>query len=174
MDDDIDFINRVVDYDFSDLSKYSITVKEGNLIDTQFSKANPISRAFLLLSAQYSPLDLANGKLIDTGNSLASFNRKQYHHVFPNSFLNKNGEPKIKRFSLMNFCFLPADSNKKISSKSPSDYFKNIIPGANKLDILNSNLLPNDFLIYENDDFDSFLQKRAELVLERLQDHTNG
>ena len=174
MDDDIEFINKVIDYDFSDISKYGITVKEGNLIDTQFSKANPISRAFLLLSAQYKPLDLANGKLIDIGNSLASFNRKQYHHVFPNSFLNKNGEPKTRRFSLMNFCFLPADSNKKISSKSPSDYFKNIVPEDKKLDILNSNLLPSDLNIYEDDDFDTFLHKRAELVLEKLKEHTKG
>ena len=68
----------------------------------------------------------------------------------------------------MNFCLLPADSNKNISSKSPSDYFNNIVPADKKENILSSNLLPGDFSIYENDDFQNFLEERANLILTEL------
>lgn len=168
MDEDIEFIDNVLDFDYAQLNRYTTTVNFKQLIETQFSKANPVTRSFLLLSAQYQPLDLANGAKVDLGSSLASFNRKQYHHVFPNSFLTKQSEPKGRRFSVLNFCFLPADSNKKISSKSPSLYFESVVPGNNRDRILESNLLPGDMGIYENDDFDAFLKARAELVLGRV------
>jgi hypothetical protein len=163
-----------LDYEFSDIEKYKTTVSSDDLIQTQFSKANPITRSFLLLSAQSSPLDLTNGRIVDLGTSLSSFNRKQYHHVFPNSFLSKKGEKKEKRFTVVNFCFLPADSNKKISSKSPSDYFENVIPSANRTDILNSNLLPVDADIYSKDDFDAFLEKRSSLLLLAISNLAEG
>lgn len=174
MDADIEFINKVLDYDFSELNKYSTSVSSDDLLQTQFSKANPLTRAFLLLSAQHKPLDLANGRKIDIGTSLSSFNRKQYHHVFPNSFLSKRGEPKSRRFTVVNFCFLPADSNKKISSKSPSDYFANIVPASNKAEILKSNLLPTDEDIYTKDDYDSFLEKRVSLLLSAISELAKG
>src|SRR5690606_21644521 len=78
MDADIEFIGKVLDYEFSDIEKYKTTVSSDDLIQTQFSKANPITRSFLLLSAQSSPLDLTNGRIVDLGTSLSSFNRKQY------------------------------------------------------------------------------------------------
>lgn len=168
MDSDIDFADKVLDYDFSELGKYSVSVSSDDLVQTPFSKANPITRAFLLLSAQSQPLDLTNGRIIDIGTSLSSFNRKQYHHVFPNSFLTKKGESKSRRFSVVNFCFLPADSNKKISSKSPSDYFNSIVPANRKSEILKSNLLPENDNIYDADDYDSYLRERASLLLSAI------
>lgn len=168
MDMDIEFIDEVIDYDFSGLNKYKVSYTENDFVETQFSKANPTTRAFLLLSAQSNPKDLANGNLIDIGKSLTSFNRKQYHHVFPNSFLSKSGVSKKKRFSLVNFCFLPSDSNKKISSKSPSDYFKNIVPQDKKNEILESNLLPVEDRIYQNDSFDEFLSERSKLIVKLI------
>ncbi|MBC9072779.1 DUF262 domain-containing protein [Thauera sp. CAU 1555] len=168
MDADIEFVNKVLDYDFSDLSKYGVSVTSKDLIETQFSKANPVTRAFLLLCAQHEPLDLANGRKVDVGNSLSSFNRKQYHHVFPNSFLTKNGVPKSRRFSVLNFCFLPSDSNKKISCKSPSDYFSTVVPVSIGDEILKSNLLPMDSNIYAMDDYDAFLERRGEVVLKAI------
>lgn len=168
MDSDIEFIDKISDYDYSEINLYNVSISEKELISTQFSKANPITRSFLLLSAQKGPLDLTNGGVIDLGRSLSSFNRKQYHHVFPNAFLTKQGQQKSKRFSVANFCFLPANSNKRISSKNPSDYFDNIVPHDKKEIILQSNMLPSDPSIYTNDDFDRFLGERAKLILTEI------
>ena len=164
MDTDVEFINKVSDFDFSGLSKYKVTLTESELISTQFSKGNPVTRAFLLLLAQKQPLDLTNGRKVDLGKALMSFNRKQYHHVFPNSFLNKQGYSKQQRFSVSNFCFLPADSNRKISSKSPSNYFKNIVPKDKKIQILESNLLPDIETIYSTDNYEEFIRVRTDNI----------
>ncbi|QXC36147.1 DUF262 domain-containing protein [Aeromonas sp. FDAARGOS 1407] len=168
LDFDIEFIDKVLDYDFSDINKYKTSISPDDFINTQFSKANPMTRAFLLLSAQYSPLDLTNGSTIDIGSSLASFNRKEYHHVFPNAFLSKAGETKQRRFAVANFCFLPSNSNKKISSKAPSIYFSNIIPKTEKDRILESNLLPKEDDIYTNDNFDEFLNERSKILINAI------
>src|SRR6185436_5738286 len=98
--------------------------------------------AFLLLMAQNQPTDLIKNVKIDISMALSKYNRKQYHHIFPNAYLKKQGFPHGKIFSMVNFCFLPADSNKKISKKSPSDYFFNLIPQNEFNDILSSNLIP--------------------------------
>jgi len=168
MDSDIEFIDKVSDFDFSGLSKYSVTLTDAEIISTQFSKGNPVTRAFLILLAQKNPLDLTNGRKVDLGKALATFNRKQYHHVFPNSFLKKEGYSKRDRFSVSNFCFLPADSNKKVSAKSPSDYFVNIVPKENKDKILASNLLPLCDSIYMDNDYKRFLDERTKMVIEEI------
>jgi hypothetical protein len=160
MDADIEFIDKVLNFDYKDIEKYKPTITSLELIQTKFSKANPITRAFLLLSAQYIPKDLTNGRVIDIGESLLAFNRKQYHHIFPNAFLNKIGISKDERFTVVNFCFLPSDSNKRISSKAPSEYLKTITPQSNKHEIMQSNLLPIDDSLYEANDYNGFLSKR--------------
>ena len=168
MDDDIVAMDHFSDFDYTVVSRYQPSTTARELLSVQFSKANPLTRAFLLLAAQSKPLDLTNGTVIDLGKSLSEFNRKQYHHVFPNAFLSKLDLPKERRFVVMNFCFLPSDSNKKISSKKPSVYFEKIVPKGRREKILSSNLLPIDLSIYEKDDFDRFLQNRVELVLKEI------
>ncbi len=154
-----------------DVLKYSVS--ESELIETTFSKANPLTRAFLLLMAQYQPTDLVKDTKIDIATALSEYNRKQFHHIFPNAFLKKQGVAKQKIFSIINFCFLPADSNKKISKRSPSDYFFDLIPTADFNSILDSNLIPIKKEIYKRDDYGSFLEKRAEIIINELDKITN-
>lgn len=168
MDDDIAAMDQFSDFDYTPLERYQASTTEKELISAQFSKANPLTRAFLLLSAQKGPLDLVNGSKIDVGEALSDFNRKEYHHVFPNSFLKKRGFGKDRRFAVTNFCFLPSASNKKISSKKPSDYFEKLVPAVSRDAILASNLLPLEMSIYQSDDYDAFLRVRAALVLSEI------
>lgn len=173
MNADIEVIINVRNGDFVDVNalKYSVTLSE--LVDTKFSKANPLTRSMLLLMAQHSPIDLVKNTKIDITQSLSKYNRKQFHHIFPNAFLKKKGFPHAKIFSLANFCFLAADSNKKISKKSPSYYFFNLIPEADFNAILQSNLLPANKDLYENDNYNDFLSRRAELIIEQIDKVTN-
>jgi hypothetical protein len=126
MNADIATIIKVRQDDYSGVLTYNYTVIAEELIDTKFTKGSPLSRAFLLLMAQFTPLDLVKNAKIDLSKSLSTFNRKEYHHVFPRAFLNKRGLSTEKMNTTMNFCFLPADSNKKISRKEPSDYFQQL------------------------------------------------
>lgn len=173
MNSDIETIIEIRNNNFqgAESVKYSVTANE--LIETSFSKANPLTRAFLLLMAQHRPIDLIKNTKIDIAQALSKYNRKQYHHIFPNAFLKKQGFPHGKIFSLANFCFLPADSNKKISKKSPSDYFFNLIPQDEFNTILGSNLIPLKKELYQKDNYNDFLLKRAELIINEIDKVTN-
>jgi hypothetical protein len=128
MDSDIERLKKLVAGHNNSFDDYQYTVTENVLKNTQFSKANPITRAFLLLVAKQNPMDLVKNQKIDIGKSLAQYNRKEYHHVFPQAFLKSKGIAPKDISCVLNFCFLSSDSNKAISKKSPSDYFFNLVP----------------------------------------------
>ena len=168
MNDDIAFFDNVLDSDYKDISKYSYSIDEINIIDQRFSKANPFTRAFLLLLSQKEPLNLVNGNKIDLGIALSKYNLKEYHHIFPRSYLKKKGIEAPRINSICNFCFLPAESNKKISNYAPSDYIFSIVPSDDYSEILNSNLMPLKKEMYEKNQYDSFLSQRAKIILQYL------
>lgn len=165
LNQDILYFARVAEGNFAGLDKYEPLLTNVSITAPVFSKTNVYTRSLLLLLAQKKPLDLISGKKVDTGKALSKFNRKEYHHIFPQGFLREQSVPNPKINSICNFCFLPADSNKKISKKAPSDYIFKLVPSENYEDILSSNLMPLKKSIYRNNDYDEFLSKRAELIL---------
>jgi len=168
MDSDIERLVRLGDGELAAFDDYRYTVNEGMLRSTKFSKGNPITRAFLLLVAMQAPVDLVKNQKIDIGRSLAQYNRKEYHHVFPHAFLKSRGLDHDSIFCVLNFCFLSSDSNKAISKKSPSEYFFSLVPQNEFNDVLSSNLLPINKDIYKLDDYDKFKERRANEVLAKL------
>ncbi len=173
MDGDINAVLKLKDGDSSIFDKYNYDITNPMLKSSKFTKGSPTTRAFLLLMAQYDPVDLATNSKVDIGKALSRYNQKEYHHVFPKAFLQKRGLDQDKIYCVLNFCFLPSDSNKRISSKKPSDYFINSVPHKKFTNILSSNLLPVDKNIYRNDDYEEFLEKRANLLIEKLDGQTN-
>lgn len=167
---DIKIIKEIKSKNYKPIDDFKITSTKSEFVETNFSKGSYLTRAFLLLIAQFHPIDLAKNIKIDIGDSLSEYNRKQYHHVFPNAFLKGKGFSKQQIFSVANFCFLPADSNKKISRKAPSDYFFNIIPESDYKKILNSNLLPLSKDLYREDNYITFIEKRAELIMSKIEE----
>jgi hypothetical protein len=166
IDEDIQSFKSLIEgNDSQAFRKINYSISPEVLKDTVFSRVNSFSRAFIVLLAGNHPKDLANGVFVDTGEALSSFNMKEYHHVFPRAFLESKSINKNKVSSLCNFCILPAASNKIISNKAPSDYFVNTIPQESFSDILESNLLPVKRDIYDNDDYEAFLEERAKQII---------
>jgi hypothetical protein len=168
MDSDIAFFEQLLVNDPDGASRYSYSVTADQLIKQRFTKSSPLARAFLLLLAQNHPVDLVNGALVDLGKALSEYNSKEYHHIFPRAHLKKREFPPERINSLCNFCFLTADSNKKISSKAPSDYFNSVVPQKTLAATLESNLMPLNKEVYEKNDFETFLKLRSQRVMEFL------
>lgn len=168
MDADIERIIGVKNGNSKAFEEYKYTVTVNVLKNTKFSKANPVTRAFLLLMAQSNPLDMIRNQKIDIDKSLAQYNRKEYHHIFPQAFLKTRGVTHDEIFCVLNFCFLSSDSNKAISKKSPSDYFFSLVPDAEFNEILSSNILPLNKDIYRADNYEEFKERRAAEVLAKL------
>jgi hypothetical protein len=173
MDEDIDFFDKVLNNDFSNLNRYTIQVNEAILIKQSFSKSSPFTRATLLLLSKLNPLDITTGDIIDTGYALSSYNRKEYHHIFPKNYLKTHQTKNSEINSICNFCFLTASSNKRISNRAPSDYFFNLIPKEKFDKIIETNLLPKETRCYSENLYDDFLKSRAKMIfanIKRLSD----
>jgi len=174
INDDIEFIKLVRTKNYKEaevsLSNFKMNIQNNDFISTKFSKSNSLTRAVLLLMAQYSPKDLCSGSKVDINQSLSKYNRKEFHHVFPNAFLIRKGFEKSEIFAIVNFVFLSSSSNKTIRDKEPANYFfdSNIICQNEKNNILESNLLPLDKDIYQNNDYKKFQERRAELLLNEI------
>lgn len=168
MNYDVEVIKEIRNNNYSNIDNIKMNVTEAELITTKFSKANSLTRALLLLMAQFEPKDLVKNINIDLDKALSKYNRKEFHHIFPNAYLKGKGFDTSAIFSLINFCFLPSDSNKIISKKSPSDYFFNIINQEELNSILESNILPLDKSLYSKDNYPKFLTRRAELIFEEI------
>jgi len=168
MDADIEFFVQLIAGQAEGLNKYNYTTTEDQLIRQKFTKNSPLVRAFLLLLAQNTPVDLVNGNNVDLGTALSRYNAKEYHHIFPRAHLKERQFTQDKINSLCNFCFLTSDSNKKISSKAPADYFVNIVPQDKFGTILEANLMPLNREVYEKNDFEQFLKLRSQLVMQIL------
>jgi hypothetical protein len=168
MDADIVSFDQLLLGNADSIGKYSYTVTADQLIKQRFSRSSPLVRALLLLLAQNQPVDLVNGTFVDLGKALSEYNSKEYHHIFPRAHLKKREFPPEKINSLCNFCSLTADSNKKISSKAPSDYFITVVPQDKFAATLESNLMPFNKDVYEKNDFEMFLKLRSQKVLEFL------
>ncbi|TLD43140.1 MAG: hypothetical protein JETT_0575 [Candidatus Jettenia ecosi] len=102
---------------------------------------------------------MVNGNKIDLGIALSKYNLKEYHHIFPRNLLKSKGIDSGEINSLCNFCFLPSDSNKKISNKAPSEYIFSIIPEKGYSEILESNLMPIKKEIYQKNDYHEFIKQ---------------
>lgn len=167
VNEDIVFFDKIINKDYSGIGKYSYDIEKNLLINQKFSKSSPYTRAFLLLLAQKHPKDLVSGTVIELGKVLSAYNRKEYHHIFPQRYLKEKDIPTNKINSLCNFTFLPSESNKTISSKSPSEYIgtinKNILS-----EVLNTNLMPLDMDIYKKNGYDKFLEERAAAIKQFL------
>lgn len=167
VNEDIIFFEKVINNDYLGISKYSYDIDKNLLMNQKFSKSSPYTRAFLLLLAQKNPKNLLNGTVVELGIALSAFNRKEYHHIFPQKYLKGIDIPTNKINSLCNFTFLPAESNKTISSKSPSKYIFDI---SNDIlsDVLNTNLMPLDKEIYKKNNYEKFLEERAAAIKQFL------
>jgi len=174
MNEDISFFNQIINNEFHGISKYKSELSESIFIKKNLSKGNSWTRSTLLLLACKGPRDLTNGAKIDVGYALSTFNRKEYHHIFPRKFLKDSfslNTPEINR--LVNFCLLPSGSNKSISDRAPSNYFFEIIPQEQKCQILESNYIPMDDNIFRNDNYKKFCDDRGRLLFEAAKEKTD-
>jgi hypothetical protein len=173
MDEDIQFMDELLKDNFSAIDRYVSDVNANMLRRQPFSKSNSYVRAILLLLSKANPLNLTNGQLVDTGSALSNYNKKEYHHIFPNAYLKRLGRKTHEINSICNFCFLPANSNKIISNREPSEYFFDAIPFDMLDTILDSNLIPLRKSLYEKNNYDDFLDERAALLVDRIKIATN-
>lgn len=124
------------------------------------------SRAFVLALAAMRPRNLTNGALIDPAQALSSYNKKQFHHVYPRAFLKRTGVSTNDNL-LANICMLTAVANNFISDSDPAKYVPAavVMLGPDADEVFRSNMLPiPSSFDYAKATYDQFLDSRIALV----------
>jgi hypothetical protein len=138
-----------------------------------FHKAASVTKAFILMLAKRNPRDLLSGRTISIEDTFSDNVSSEYHHVFPREYLRSAGYDDNHINCLSNICILSAASNREIGTKPPSEYLFSPTDSlfdsptssdSNLKEALSSNLLPTDLSIYEENDFQRFIQKRSEIL----------
>jgi hypothetical protein len=172
-DDDLTNIVGALD-DPNLLDKFGRPPTSQQLSAVEFRKTSALSNAFIAMLASHAPRNLVNGSLIDTGKALSTYNRKEFHHIFPQGFLAGRGISKDRIHSLANICMLSADQNKQITDRPPSDYMKDLQQRHHKafVEVLESNLIPQDAInSLLSDNYEEFVKIRAKHVTDLIAVH---
>lgn len=160
----------------SDAVKFGDVPKDADLSASVFRKNNSRSRAFSLALAKTAPRNLTNGSAIDTADALSVYNKKQFHHIFPEAFLRRTS-PAVERSYVLNFCMLAASENNLVSDQDPKQYLPTLIQalGTDADTVLASNLMPSSSNYdYSKAELTSFLNARLPIVKARLAELCGG
>jgi len=153
-----------------------LILSKTKLVQASYYYRSALSRAVLAFLAKQNPLDFSDpdAEVLDSVYLLLS-QAPNLHHIYPQNFLQGiKGLPNdVGIDSLMNICYLRAKTNIKIGDKNPLHYFREFKSGDNFDRILDSHLIPKEFIEKEEfkpEDYKDFLYARAELFCQKLKD----
>ena len=122
-----------------------------------------LGRAVLAASLRVGGYDFADEERF----SAQSMEGREYHHLFPQARMVKEGRPRRQVFSALNCALISWRTNRAISDKAPSVYVAERadevgLPSSEVDRRLLSHCVPPEAL--RGDDFDDFVDARAQLV----------
>jgi len=171
MANDSKAIKELIDGKF-ELPDYPLKVTKESILKMRINRSSGAARnAVLCLLAHIKPKNLITGVDVSLAKDhFSELKDPNAHHIFPKNFLRKILKRPVEEVHLIsNFCFLPADLNKKIKDRAPSEYFaefKGDNSGNRDFDAsLRSHLIPTgaDSPIWSND-YNEFLRQRTNLI----------
>jgi hypothetical protein len=145
----------------STLGNFDATVQEATFKERRFIAGTVDTKAFVLMLANRSPKSIVNGNNVLISKVLTAGNRAEFHHLFPQAYLRGVGFDNNRINALANFCILSASDNKKVGSRAPSVYRKNL--AQNVSDILDSNIIPKNLF---DDNYEEFVNERSQMLVD--------
>lgn len=135
------------------------------------STSSAIRNAFICMLALQEPENLKDSSPVNLADDFFSnLKRAERHHIFPVGFLKSRGWAAASVHFVPNFCFIPADLNKEISSQPPAEYlaqFRQENPQF--MTAAESHLLPvKAGAAVWNNDFETFRLERAQRIADEL------
>ena len=153
---------KLRDDENTDISTFKCDLSTAFFLTNQFSISSVNTKTFIVMLASKGPRSFISGANVDLSTTLKQASSKEFHHIFPDKYLQRNGKEKKEIYALANFCFLNNADNQKIKDKAPADYVKLMNPEA-VAEVLSAAICPpNTFSI----EYSDFVAARAELLLE--------
>ena len=126
------------------------------------------AKATICLLAQYQPRSFLTGAPVDLGETLAAYNARQFHHIYPKAMLAAQGIPFHESNVIANVCMLTAGDNNTISDKDPRNYFGEV-PPAIRQPVFQAALVPELFRDGSRP-FAEFVKERSDLLASKAAD----
>jgi hypothetical protein len=157
-----------------DVTKYPLPEAQELMTASWPVSKDRLARAILALALRQGGLDLADGGTVSREN----LKRREYHHLFPDAYLVRKGEPTNRIYLSLNCALVTWQTNRNISDKEPERYLaeradKSTLgaadAGASKRIVaerLISHLIPFKEMI--SGDYQAFLVARASMVHEAM------
>lgn len=170
---DIVRIDEIIDFKKPKYDYHIDTSPEYILDNGWFSAGRSYIKSILCLLAYYEPKSFLDNSIVQISNYwLKQANSKNYHHFFPKAFLKKKKYEELKINNIVNITIVDDYLNKReITSKSPSKYMKTFYDNNSVIEgTLKTHLIKDleEFGIWE-DDYDTFLDKRAQAISEEIE-----
>ena len=144
-----------------DICTFKCDISTSFFLINQFSISSVNTKTFIAMLASNGPRSFISGANVDLSVTLKQASSKEFHHIFPDKFLQRSGKEKKEIYPLANFCFLNNADNQKIKDKAPSDYMS-LMNVSSIPEVLKAAICPPDTFEME---YDKFLSARAEMLL---------
>jgi hypothetical protein len=153
---------KLRDGDYSSLAEIPCPLDKDFFAEQGFTINAVNTKTFILLLAQQAPLSFVSGNQVSLAEVLQRYNRREFHHLFPQSFLKSQRRNVRDINKLANFAFISAADNKILGGTKPSEYRTHV---DTKLlpKILEHALCPASLF---DDDYDQFIEDRSIRLLE--------
>ena len=142
------------------MAQFDVTVNPEMFSLSPFTIGSVNTSTFLLLLAQMQPRSLVSGAPVNLRDVLKTYNRTEFHHLYPRSYLAGLNVPSQDINVLANFAFVTAADNKILGGVAPSQYRARMSPDNLDLVLRSAAIPPSLFM----DAYGVFLGERSELL----------
>lgn len=155
-----------------DETYHPLPAKEEMLLAGWPGRKDRLPRAILATGLRRGGLDFADGAPITADN----FHSREFHHLYPVGILSGDrADERVNR--ALNCALITWTTNRKVGAQTPSGYISKRAAAASLGEAvvrqrLESHLIPYDSLVA--DDYDSFLDARADLIHGNMIDLCQG
>jgi hypothetical protein len=144
-----------------DISPFKCEIEESFFTNNQFNVNTVNTKTYIAMLANNEPRSFVSGAKVDLSSTLKQSSSKEFHHIFPDKYLQRCGKGRKEIYPLANFCFLNNADNQKIKDKAPSEYVSMINPES-KASILEKAYCPEKTFEL---DYDVFITERSKILL---------
>lgn len=144
----------------SSLDSFNASVNDEYFINQSFTVGTVHTKTFILLLANHKPKSFISSASVDLAPVLQVYNREEFHHLMPRSFLKTNNFSTNEINRLANFAIISATDNKALGGVAPSAYKQKMTTTA-VAEILESALCPSSLF---DDDYEAFITDRAKIL----------
>lgn len=150
----------------STLASVAVNVDDEYFTEQGFTIGTVHTKTLILMLANRPPRSFVSGSKVDLDRVLQAYNREEFHHLMPRSFLKSQGFSTSEINRLANFAIISAADNKTLGGVAPSLY-KRKMPSASLDEILDSAVCPHSLF---DDEYRTFLGARAARLVEWAQE----